>query len=277
MKEEWNQTAEGHEGERLENALRQAFTEGKARSRGLARDCLNEESIAAFVERALSSEGNRSVEEHLAGCDFCLEHLVFLVRTESKELPEVPPYLLNRVNALLNPARPAGFAWVTSWQRALAAACVAVLAVGVGIRAWMRHETIPAVLMPQVSGPELVKPAESPQARESTSAKADRQYRRSVPPAGRLLILEPQEGAEIRVPIRIVWQPLEGSQSYQVEVAGSDGSLFWEGHAEGATLQIPAEAKLSDGELYYVRVKAIFASGQTERSAPVAFHVKFKP
>jgi hypothetical protein len=69
------------------------------------RDCLSDETMAAYVDGRLASDERRSVESHLVRCDRCLQEVALLKRvTDSRESfagIQIPEHVWARAEALI--------------------------------------------------------------------------------------------------------------------------------------------------------------------------------
>src|SRR6478672_8246697 len=73
---------------------------GKAERRGWR--CPDENRLAAYVAQRLSGSARKSVEAHVADCDFCLGQVAFLTQSADWVSPEaVPTQLLSRARKLV--------------------------------------------------------------------------------------------------------------------------------------------------------------------------------
>src|SRR5258705_11376882 len=75
---------------------------GKAGRRGWR--CPDENRLAAYVAQGLSDSARKSVEAHVAGCDFSLTQVAFLTQSADWVTVEAGPvHLLDRTARLINP------------------------------------------------------------------------------------------------------------------------------------------------------------------------------
>src|SRR5258705_5624944 len=98
---------------------------GKAGRRGWR--CPDENRMAAYVAEGLSDSARKSVEAHVAGCDFCLTQVAFLTQSADWVTVEaVPAHLLYRARRLITrePRKTINL----GWRWAVTAAAVACFA-----------------------------------------------------------------------------------------------------------------------------------------------------
>ena len=68
--------------------------------------CLNEESLAAYLQGDLNDTRRREIEEHLAACAFCVDEVVAAHQAaQQNELDTVPQPALQRVIGLIPSTR----------------------------------------------------------------------------------------------------------------------------------------------------------------------------
>jgi anti-sigma factor RsiW len=143
---------------------------GKLQIPAEGRECCDEETLSAYIDKTLTRSKRESVEAHLAQCDRCLSELVALydivesIKTEG--IQPTPSWLLERAGVsrpqphsqswwqgLFRPFEPSGLRVAT----AVATICL-LLAIGVGIFLLNRssiHEQVQHSLVAVATVPEL--------------------------------------------------------------------------------------------------------------------------
>jgi hypothetical protein len=221
-------------------------------------DCPDEAALAAYADAALGSGRRAEIEEHLAGCSFCLGQVGFLVRQAEREPPAVPQNLLDAVRG--SERRFAIDWWPTPAWKALAAAAALVVAVAV---------------MLQLGRPS--DPLSDPQAIEksfgfTTSPEPDRTVRNDTMVRA-LSIIEPVEGALLAGPeIEVRWQADPQAIQYTVLLVNLEGDQIWEERTTGSGLTVPT-ASLRGGARYFFWVEATLRDGGAIKSRAVGFRL----
>lgn len=68
---------------RLEKIIRQMLKAEKEKARDRA--CPDEEHLASYVDNLLNAKDRKAVEEHLAGCDLCLEQVILCSEVKKEQ------------------------------------------------------------------------------------------------------------------------------------------------------------------------------------------------
>ncbi len=232
--------------------------------------CLGETQIAAYADRQLAGQAKERVETHLADCDFCLDQVAFLIRTQRAESPEpVPDWLLLRARKLTGEkTRPEGSA-VWRWGKIAAATATAclVLVVSISLR---HHQTVPTVAPRQTP---VAMPLHVPgQTAPTTPSELPPAVRGGLKSHLALTVVSPAAGSIVpENEIEFRWEPVSGALEYEVEVLTLDGDLVWKQRTVGSSIRLTGDVKLEAGHKYFVSVRAYLAEGKSVQSAPVAF------
>jgi hypothetical protein len=208
---------------------------------------------------------------HLADCRFCYEQVAAAISLKSDAGPavEVPRELLVRARALAESAQRRQGVPALRWGAIAAVTASIAVIVAVTSRQPEFQQTLPQV---EPSGPAAVEPAPA----EPPSAPPAARTLRSIPRGGvapRLIF--PREGEVINPQaVEFRWKPVPGALSYDIRVVTEEGNLVWEGQAEDAHADLPPDFRLTPGESYFVRIRALLADGQAVTSRAVGFKVK---
>lgn len=234
--------------------------------------CLDESQIAAYADHQLTGREKERAEAHLADCDFCLDQVAFLVRTQNAEMPEqVSEALLVRTRKLARTkAKPEGNTiWV--WGKIAAATAVVylVLITAISLR---HHRTVPPV-MPGHN--PIVRPGAAPtQTPHATPAEQTPTVRGSGKSPLTITIVSPAPGSTLPAnKVELRWQPVEGALDYVVTVLTPDGDEIWRQRIIEPTVRITSDANLQPGHHYFATVRAYLMEGKTLQSDPVVFTV----
>ena len=224
--------------------------------------CPGEHRLAAYADSRLAGAEKDRLEEHLAGCDYCLDQVAFLSRMRDTRPPEeVPAALLARV---LEPEVQAAVRWPAWSWAAAGAAAVFVIAVTL----WVQQ---PGRQAPPIAPPGAVvrPPVATPSPTESEPPAT-----RQVPAAALPEVLSPRQGS-VAAPggVEIRWTDVPRSLYYEVQLTTDEGSLVWEGRSELSSLRLPAGVSLLPGRTYYVSVRAYLPEGKSLKSPVVGFQV----
>jgi hypothetical protein len=235
--------------------------------------CLDESQIAACADHQLAGQARERAEAHLADCDFCLEQVAFLIRTQQAETPEPAPdwLLLRAKNLVQKEARAEGSALWHWGKFAAAAACLALVAV--------------VTLRRPLTGP-------TPALRQTPAARLSHEPSRiaqSTPPAEPLRPPKVRGGQKTPLALTVVfppagstmseneiefhWVPVAGALDYEVQLMTAEGDLVWKQKTAESVLRLPGKVKLEAGQKYFVSIRAYLAEGKSAQSAPVAFTV----
>jgi hypothetical protein len=127
--------------------------------------CPDEVTLAAFVDGRLPESARSRVEDHLAECDSCLDHVASALRSQETPAPEVPAPLLARARELA--ASPTDVTPAFGWRWSAISAAAGLLLVA-AILVWQfsaapAPETSPAEVRSktgQLVAPEVLSPQE---------------------------------------------------------------------------------------------------------------------
>jgi len=206
--------------------------------------CPDETELAGFAEQRLSPGARARLEQHIAGCDFCLDQVGVLMRLESAEAPDAPPELVARARRLVaSDERPAWAPW--RWGTAAAAVSALALVLTFSMRP-------PRVINPEVAtfrtAPAVMNPPE---------------------------LLAPREGAVVgRNELEFHWRPLETSLYYELRVLTAEGDVVWEERVNGTEARMPSNIRLAAGRRYFVSVEGWLPEGKGMKSRVVAFQLR---
>lgn len=238
------------------------------------RRCPDEAVLAAYADARLDEVARQQVEDHLATCEFCLDHVAFLVRESNAEVAaEVPPALLARAREF-GGAQAAPWALVPRWG--LAAAVTATFALAAGLWLGQPESVLSPSAPSETPAVGAVTPAaQNPAPTVSPPAPAVRHRTRPVLQPDLVGLQEgavvPLEGAEFR------WHGVDRSLFYEIRVVTADGSLLWEQRVEATHVRLPADVQLAAGQKYFVWVRAYLPEGKTLKSATVGFTAAKNP
>jgi hypothetical protein len=91
----------------------------------------------------------------------------------------------------------------------------------------------------------------------------------AVPP---VVVASPSDGERLTGPrVRLTWQAQGANTLYRITVQSSEGRVVWRSDTSDTTVTIPADAKVTGGEVYYWFVEALHADGRSARSRASAF------
>jgi hypothetical protein len=189
--------------------------------------CPDEAKLAAYVDTLLDEPERQRLENHLADCTLCLDHVSFLVLTRSAETPiDIPEGLLGRAQDLADTRQRLQWAVAPRW--ALAAGVTASFALAAAI--WLGQPEV-VLAPPPLPAPPPVETVSPPlTGNEASPAPAPSPaVRNRVRPAILPNLLFPQEGSVI-VPkeLEFSWQGVERSVFYEIRLVTADGTLMWE-------------------------------------------------
>ncbi len=240
--------------------------------------CPDDNQLAAYINKQLSTDRKRKLENHFADCKACLETLSFLT-TEVGEPELVPARLLARARSLAS-HKPSPL-WRWRWAMATATACLLIV---VGFVIWRsRTPQKPIDFVAQTTPPTVDKPTigptiESVQPQVSPSTQKPRPSETHVPTvrgSGDELkpsVLFPREGSTVvltKQPLR--WKPVEGATFYEVKLLAEDGATVLTERTSNTELQV---SKAVGSGKYFARVIAHLAGDRTVDSGLVGFKVE---
>ena len=222
--------------------------------------CPSEEKLAAYVDGSVSEAQRRTIEQHLADCDFCLKSVAGDVWEGGQAAPRTPAWLRQKAEALVGQDVPKTGRW--AWT--LAPVLVGLLVVAV----WVESPRKPSPSVPpRLSGasPGVTLP--------QTGATSSRQTRSIEPQLEPLRLLVPSSGAIVgQSGLQFEWTSLPHVSYYHVRVTRNDGELVWEARSVQSRAQAPSTLKFAPGS-YFVWVACYLGDGRKFKSLPVAFRV----
>jgi hypothetical protein len=228
--------------------------------------CPDDQTIAAYVDKALRRNRKARVEIHLSKCERCRLIVADVVKLQRElELP-VPLVEFARRPAQYAPAVSAGFRWI--WAPAAALAFIVLITGTIGL---LREPQKLLVTAPPPPSAPMIAKAESLTSRNIPLQQILRKPQRSE---AFPVILSPQQySIVVRENLEFNWTPVSRSRYYEIRVVTSDGDLLWEGQTEKSVLHLPSEIVLKRGS-YFVWITAYLANGRVAKSSPVRFVVK---
>ncbi len=228
--------------------------------------CPDDQTIAAYVDDALSKNRKSRVEFHLSKCERCRLIVADVVKLQRElELP-VPPFEFARKPVQVAPAVSARFRWI--WAPAAAVALIVLITVTISL---LREPQKLLVVSPPPPSAPMIAKAEPLTSRNTPLHEIVRkpELSEALP-----VILSPrQDSAVVREQLKFNWKPVSRSRYYEISVVTWDGDLLWEGQTEKSVLLLPSEVVLKRGS-YFVWVTAYLADGRVAKSSPVRFVVK---
>lgn len=211
--------------------------------------CPDEHALAALLDRGASTDADRTLVEHAAGCEDCRRLIGGLSRASDGALPPVPAVLLAQAVKLGTAGTsPAIRRW---WQAAAAAACV-IAAVGLW-RGSVPSPDADSSAAPAVSG-------------AAASVDAVRGTGPTEPPR----MLEPLANSTIgAAPVVFRWTPVEGAVQYRVQLLTSDGEVVWSEMTAETSIRFEQPLAGGAGRQYYAWVAAQLPDGRRLQSTIV--------
>jgi putative zinc finger protein len=228
--------------------------------------CPDDQTIAAYVDDALSQTRKAGVECHLSGCERCRVIVADVVKLQREvELPATP-FELTRRTVQFVPAVSVRPNWI--WAPAAAVALIVLITV---ILSLLREPQQLVVTSPPPPSAPMISKAELPMVHDSPRREVLRrpEVSETLP-----VILSPQrDSAVVRENLKFNWKPVLRSRYYKISVVTSDGDLLWEGQTEKSTLHLPWDVVLKRGA-YFVWITAYLTDGRVAKSSPVRFVIK---
>lgn len=259
--------------------------EGRTGVRGWR--CPDDHELAAYAAHGVDSATKTTLESHLAGCQFCLSLVSFLVQAGDWDEPnDVPLSILSKARGLVT-HKPRvkmtlGWRWAIS---AVAVGCFALLCALVVLQMRQRQSASPqnSLIAQQTSPPPAasvlgrasqtpLQPTPSvpiPKAR-SHEAPVVRSNTEAVSPR----IITPREGAVLRPDdLEFQWEPVSDAISYEVRVMSSEGNLVLQERTENTRLKPSRNVPLVSGKKYFVVTRAHLPEGRVAKSTIVSFEI----
>ncbi len=250
------------------------------------RRCPDEALLSAYADHRIPDDKRATLEAHLADCEACLGQVAFLARRPAEDAAPVMPGAMARARDFVAPAPKRWRQLVLRWGAT--AACmasvvlvvIAVLRPGATPQAPTAKPGLPAasaspaqaapepVAAPSVAAPQVAR-------RPSQAVPSPPTVRNSAPSANALSVVAPPENATLsRKDLEFRWQGVQGSLYYEISLMTDEGTVVWQGRADGTSARLPDGQRLEAGARYFVRVRAHLAGGETIKSAAVSFHLK---
>ena len=216
--------------------------------------CPDASTLAACYDGTLPRAEQDRLAQHLAGCAHCRAQLGMLARlAEDGQAAIVPGDILARAKQL-----PAGAPGMRRRWPAVAAAAVAVLAVGLVLTAGRHPDRGP------VAGDPAAPNGDTP----------SRQLRTLEPSALRPEILSPSEGGELGPgAYEFRRTPVDGAVQYELLLVDDSGNPVLTERLDVTSFQPQGSPALEPGARYFVRVTAYLADGRTAGSRHIAFSI----
>ena len=228
--------------------------------------CPDDQTIAAYVDDALSQNRRAGVEFHLSKCERCRLIVADVVKLQREHELPVPPFEFARRPAQYAPAVSAGFRWI--WAPAAAVALIVLMTVTIGL---LREPQKLLVTEPPPPSAPMIAKAEPLPSRNTPLHEILRKPKLSE---ARPVILSPrQDSIVVRENLEFNWKPVSRSRYYEISVVTSEGDLLWEEQTEESALHLPSDLVLKRGS-YFVWITAYLFDGRVARSSPVRFVVK---
>ncbi len=292
----------------LKRLLRAEGTEAERSGRR----CPDEALLSAYADHRIPDNKRAKVEAHLADCEACLGQVAFLARQAAEPAAAIIPGAVARARDLVDPAPGFWRPLVLRRGTAVAGIACLVLVVVVVLRqggtlqapttAPVPDDVSAAPAPPQSTAPQQdtqpeagsrkpeagpATPGSTPppldfarggpeRAPQSSAGRAEGPptVRNSAISASTLSVVAPAENATLsRQDLEFRWQAVPGSLYYEVSVMTDDGTVVWQGRADGTSARLPDGQRLEAGAWYFVRIRAHLAGGETIRSAAVSFHI----
>ena len=271
-----------------EDDLKDLLRGQKSRSGRRGWRCPNETKLAAYVDRQLDGVARQSLEAHLAGCDYCLGQVSFMVQSADwTSAAEVPASMLARARNFVPRKEASATKWRWQWAAATAAtACVVLLVALIAI--YFHRQTGPTsnepliaqqerdMVAPKPTTPTIPLPRPAP-----TSSTQKPRVAEPSPPAlrggGRELlptVTSPRNGAILRRgELQFRWKPLADAEYYEIRVVTAEGDPVFESKTEDTHLGVGNDVQLHAGAKYFVSVRAHLREGKTTKSRLVSFRI----
>jgi hypothetical protein len=226
--------------------------------------CPDDQTIAAYVDNALSQNRKARVEFHVSKCERCRLIIADVVKLQRElELP-VPPFEFARKPVL--PAVSGGFRWI--WAPAAAMALIVLITITISLL--RKPQELLVLSAPTPSVPMIAKAEPLP----SRNAPAREILRKPQLPEVLPVILSPLQDSTVeREHLEFNWKPVSRSRYYEISVVTSEGDLLWEEQTEKSALHLPSDVVLKRGS-YFVWITVYLFDGRVARSSPVRFVVK---
>jgi hypothetical protein len=228
--------------------------------------CPDDQTIAAYVDDALSQTRKARVKLHLSKCERCRLIVADVVKLQREVELSIPPSEIARKTAQFAPTVSAPFRWI--WAPAAAVALIFLITVTINL---LREPQKLLVASPPPPSAPMIAKAEPLTSRNIPQHEILRkpQLSEALP-----VILSPRrDSAVVREHLEFNWTPVSRSRYYKISIVTSDGDLLWESQTEKSVFHLPSSVLLKRGA-YFVWITAYLADGQVAKSSPVRFVVK---
>jgi hypothetical protein len=198
--------------------------------------------LAAYIDGGLTAQERGRLENHLAGCDYCLGQIAAITQMQEAELPQVDPIVLRRARPI--PQVKTRSQWAQAWRWAAVSTAAACLALTITL--WVRPS----------------------QRTESDTVRTG-----NVQPTT-IEMVAPRDGSAVRrVDVEFRWTPVNRAIFYDIRVLSADGDLVWQSRSDNPAARPPAGVKFTVGQRYFVLVSAWLPEGKTIKSSAIGFRV----
>lgn len=222
---------------------------------GHTRFCPEDQVITGYFEGTLAETELAALKRHLLDCRFCMARIGNLERVNNDGQDQaVPGFLLADAKRLAQDS--------TQKRRLRQAPAWAVAAV--------------LVMAVFLSFSHLRDDAPSNEAIPSGASSAEnnsRQLRSVQRNTGKLSVLNPLPGANIKPGALIRWEEVPGNLHYDVFVLSGAGDVIWTERLKAADWTLHESLDLAAGSKYYFRVEAHLPDGMSMSSRHVDFGI----
>jgi len=245
----------------------------RALLRRTLRRCPGEAQLAAFLDRALTPRQQQRLEQHLGACDECSDLIGTMVKSQRVAV-EVDAALIHRA-ALLALSDRLSSTPKPRWRFATATALAAGTLATVTAVVFVGHSpTAPIVPIRKTtpSVPAMVSPLASAEpGPPELTAHSNLDIVRSRITGPRVLVVSPRGGSRLDATPLIQWQTVPHSIGYDVRLLSVSGDVLWMDRFRDVRAVIPDTVRLTQGDTYFVIVRAYLADGKTIDSSAIEF------
>ena len=217
--------------------------------------CPEDQVITGYFEGTLAETEHAALKRHLLDCRFCMGRIGNLERVNNDGQDKaVPGSVLADAKRLAGSARQK-----RRLRRAPAWAVAAVLVMAVFLSfSHLRDDAPSSGAVTSVA---------------SSTENHSRQLRSVQRNPGKLNVLNPVPGANIKPGALIRWEEVPGNLHYDVFVLSSTGDVLWTERVKGTDWALHESLDLAAGSKYYLRVEAHSSDGISISSRHVDFRV----